>query len=502
MDNGNRRHDMGGGSPAHDVEELHTAPLIRGGGEPRRTSYPPQGHTSYPPQMGRTSGPIAPMPPMPAHIATSQVNSAPDLASYAPQHLPPRPTTIAEAELEVPVLAELALKHVVDAGVITGGDLAQRLHLPLAGVVEDAINALRRESLVEHISASATLLGAAGMKLRPTDRGMQADRINREKNGYVGPAPVSVRAYERMLRLQAISERTVKRADVWRRLSHLVLPDETIDGLGAGLGSGGPIFLHGNSGNGKTSIGVAIPRMFGGGILVPHAVQIDGHIMRVFDPSVHQPLPLDAAASGAKIDERWVYCQVPFLRAGVDLKLHQLELHFNEQHHYYDCPIQLKAAGGVLLVDDLGGQQYTPEELLNRMLAPLATGADYLTAVSGRQIPLPFTTLLVFATAKEPGKILSEALLRRLPCKLLVPDPTEEQFRELMRRVCQSATIELTTTGFDYVIDRCYIRGNRSARACHPAELVRLIGATARYYGVAPALTPQLIDMAAELYFV
>ncbi|MGZ3584768.1 MAG: ATP-binding protein, partial [Ktedonobacterales bacterium] len=120
----------------------------------------------------------------------------------------------------------------------------------------------------------------------------------------------------------------------------------------------------------------------------------------------------------------------------------------------------------------------------------------------GRQIALPFTTLLVFATAKEPGKILSEALLRRVTCKLLVPDPTEEQYRELMRRACQSATIEMTTTGFDYVIDRCYIRGNRSARACHPAELVRLIGATARYFGAAPALTPQLIDMAAELYFV
>lgn len=502
MDNGNRRHDMGGGPPAHDVEDLHTAPLIRGGGDPRHVSYPPQGHTSYPPQQGRTSGPMPPMPPLPAHLASGGVNSAPDLSPHAPQHVPPRPTTIVEAELEVPFLAELALKHVVDAGVITGGDLAQRLHLPLAGVVEDAINALRREGLVEHVSASATLLGSAGMKLRPTDRGAQADRINREKNGYVGPAPVSVRAYERMLRVQAISERTVKRADVWRRLSHLVLPDETIDGLGAGLGSGGPIFLHGHSGNGKTSIGVSIPRMFGGGILVPHAVQIDGQIVRVFDPSVHQPLAMDTSAPGAKIDERWVYCQIPFLRAGVDLKMHQLELHFNEQHHYYDCPIQLKAAGGVLLVDDLGGQQYTPEELLNRMLAPLATGADYLTAVSGRQIPLPFTTLLVFATAKEPGKILSEALLRRLPCKLVVPDPTEEQYRELMRRACQSANVELTTTGFDYVIDRCYIRGNRSARACHPTELVRLIGSTARYYGVAPALTTQLIDMAADLYFV
>lgn len=502
MDNGNRRHDMGGGSPAHDVEDLHTAPLIRGGMESNGMSNSYPRHPSYPPHPGRTSAPMPPMAPMPSHLATPQMNSAPDLAPYAPQHMPGRPTTVAEAELEVPFLAELALKHIVNAGVITGGDLAQRLHLPLAGVVEEAINALRRESLVEHISASATLLGSAGMKLRPTDRGAQTDRNNREKNGYVGPAPVSIRAYERMLRLQAMSERTVKRTDVWRRLSHLVLPDETIDGLGAGLGSGGPIFLHGHSGNGKTSIGVSIARMFGGGILVPHAVNIDGQIMRVFDPSVHQPLPLDPATTGTKIDERWVYCQVPFLRTGVDLKMHQLELHVNEQHHYYDCPIQLKAAGGVLLVDDLGGQQYTPEELLNRMLAPLATGTDYLTAVSGRQIPLPFTTLLVFATAKEPGEILSETLLRRLPCKLVVPDPTEDQYRELMRRACQSANLELTTTGFDYVIDRCYIRGNRSARACHPVELVRLIGATARYFGTVPSLSPQLIDMAADLYFV
>ena len=277
----------------------------------------------------------------------------------------------------------------VSAGSISGGELAERLRLPLAGIVEEAISALRRDGLVEHVAAVAnpTLVGAAGIRLRPTERGTQLDRVARERSGYVGPAPVSLNAYERMMRHQAMAARSVKRSEVWRRMAHLVLPDETVDSIGAALESGGPLFFYGHPGNGKTAAATAVAHMYPGGVHIPYAIEIDGYVVRVFDAGIHHPLPLENSSGAPRMDERWVYCATPFVRAGIELRLDQLDLHFNSDQRYYDCPIQLKAAGGVLLIDDLGGQRDRVDDLLNRLLEPLASGMDSVTTLHGRQIP-------------------------------------------------------------------------------------------------------------------
>ncbi len=512
MGDAESRSDGGVNLPADDVTDLHTSPLPVKPDLVTRTSFGPAAAQASPDQPTRTSfGPATPQAsasspgPQPHIAAAVSTPHAPgrDASTSVPLHLilPPRPTTLAEADLDIVLLEELSLKHIVAAGVITGGELAQRLYLPFGDVVEVAVSALRREGLVDQLGGGNPVLGAAGVKLRATERGTSIERAAREQSGYIGPAPVSLRAYERMLRSVARAGRAIKREDVWRRMAHLVLPDAVIDRLGAGLDSGGPIFLHGHPGNGKTSIGASIARMFTGGVLVPRAIAIDGHIVRVFDSAVHQPLPVDTNTGGSRLDDRWVYCQVPFVRAGTELQLRHLDLHFNEQHRLYDCPIQLKAAGGVLLLDDLGMQQCRVEDLLNRWLEPLATGVDYLTTVNGRRVAFPFTPLLVFATSGQPEELLSEAQLRRLPCKIEVPNPSEEHFRELFRRACQNSGVEFTQAGFEYTIDRCYAHVGRTPRSCHPAELIRLLSAAAHYYGVAPQLVPQLIDVAASLYF-
>jgi hypothetical protein len=361
---------------------------------------------------------------------------------------------------------------------------------------------LRHDGLVDYhnISGSAHQ-GNGGMRLRATDRGVQIEARAREHNGYVGPAPVTFSAYAHMLRKQTMSGRGVSRADVWRRTAHLVLTDETIDSLGAGLESGGPLLIHGHSGNGKSAVASSLARMFRIGVLVPHAVQIDGHIVRVFDPSIHKPLQLDPSGSGSKMDERWVYCQAPFVRAGAELRSEDLSLRFNQQYRYYDCPVQLKAAGGVLLLDDLGSYGQRVDDLLFRCLEPLATGIDHLTTVTGRSLPVPFTPLLVVAAARPPSELLGEALLRRFPCKIYIPGPSEEQYRELFRRACKDAGVEFDPAGIDHVIERCYARAGHVPRCSHPAQLVQLICAAARYFGIQAQLVPQLIDVAADMYF-
>jgi len=420
--------------------------------------------------------------------------------------LPARPTTVEETGLDLEAIEELALKAVVAAGSLDGGELATRLRLPLAGVVEEAVTALRRDGLLDNAGVNQAMLGAAGMKLRPTERGHQIERRIRERDGYVGPAPVSRSAFKRMLRQQAMAGRTVKRADVWRHLAHLLLPDATIDRIGAGIEAGGPILLHGPSGNGKTSVALALARMFSAGVLVPYAVEMDGHVVRVFDPGLHRPLPPDALPPdalppGLRLDDRWVYCQTPCVRLGPDLQPAELDLTLNEQHRYYETPLQLKAAGGVLLVDDLDPRSPAAEALVNRILEPLATGVDYLSTVTGRRIVIPFTPFVVFATAADPSQLFGEPTLRRLPCKIRLDDPTDEQFSELLRRACAQAGVALTPSGQQYLVERCYAGGGRARRACHPAELARLIAAAARYLGVPPALTPQLVDIAADQYF-
>jgi hypothetical protein len=447
-------------------------------------------------------GPVERVPPTPSRpgerpARTSGPNHVPTLAG-----LPPRPSSLVETKLDTLMLEELALKIVAHVGSLTGGALAERMKLPLAGVVEHLIAALRRDTYIESLGGGAALMGAAGMNLRVTERGAQRAHVLNERSEYAGPAPVPLVDFEYALRQQAPTRRFVGRDNVWRQLGYLVLPDETMDGIGAGVESGGPILLHGPPGNGKTAVGAAIARALGGGgVLVPYAVEVDGQIVRVFDPSVHRPIGVEQLPA-ARFDDRWVLCLAPFVRAGGELRLDQLDFIWNERQRFYDCPIQLKAAGGVLLMDDFGQQQHRPEFILNRWVVPLETGMDYLTLLNGSQVPLPFTPLLIFATNLEPGELMHEAYLRRIPCKVYIGDPSQEAFHEICRRQCQELSIEFSEQGFAYLVERCYTRTGQPWRASHARDLLRLVASSARYFGVAAQLNPRLIDVAANLYFV
>lgn len=426
----------------------------------------------------------------------------PEPGHAAARPLVPRaPSSVEDTGLTPALLQELALKHAASGSMLLGSELATRLHLPL-GVVEEVVQALRRDGLLELMSGGTSYLGIAGMRIRATEHGAEAARQVTARNGYVGPAPVSLHDLEVVLRQQAAQMPRIERGSVHAAITHLVLPDDTIDRLGAGLEHGGPILLYGHAGNGKTALAASIAWMLGGGSYIPYAVAVDDYILCVHDPDVHVPLPTAADPVAADMDTRWVYCQRPFVRAGAELRMQALDLHFNSQHLTYDCPLQLKASGGVLLLDDLGAQQAPVLDMLHRCLEPLASGNDYLTTVTGRRIPVPFTPLLVLATSADPLALLSETHLRRLPCKIEVPDPTEAQFRELLRRACGDASVEPDQAGIEYLIERCYSHTQHPMRAAHPTELVRMIQAAARYFDVEPRLEPRLIDLAADSYFI
>jgi predicted ATPase with chaperone activity len=461
-----------------------------------------EGHPS-----GGVSAGIRHSGPLPTDPTSGEMPSRSQRAGQVP---PPRPTTLLETDLDASLLQELALKAVANAGgTLSAAAVAAQLRLPLNGVLDEVLTGLRRDGLLEVATGTAESpramnmgVGGSALVFRLTDQGRARAREAFERNGYVGPAPVSFTTYCAVLNTQLQARSPVLRAVVRQRLSHLVLADEIIDQVGVSISRGGALFLWGHPGNGKTAIAEAIATMLGGGVFVPYALEVRGHVLPVFDPSVHIPASLEGVDGVGRLDERWVFCQPPLVQAGGELVLNSLDLQFNDRLRLYECPLQLKAAAGVFLIDDFGRQQTRPQELLNRWIVPLERGIDFMTLMNGQKIPVPFAALVVFSTNLRPADLVDEAFLRRVPNKVWVSDPTPEQYREILMRVCRSAGVTFSDTGFMHLLNQHYQHARRSLRACHPRDLVRHVLALARYYGVAPELSPQLLDAAAHMYFL
>src|SRR3989304_4912775 len=148
------------------------------------------------------------------------------------------------------------------------------------------------------------------------------------------------------------------------------------------VSSGRSLLLYGDPGNGKSSIAKGIGRMLTGSILIPHAVDVGGQTIRVYDPRVHRELmiPVDEdrrdgngmpARAERRRDRRWAIAQRPLILTGGELTLADLELKFSPQSKFYIAPLQMKANCGIPVVDDFGRQLVQPKELLNRWIIPM-----------------------------------------------------------------------------------------------------------------------------------
>jgi DNA polymerase III delta prime subunit len=303
-----------------------------------------------------------------------------------------------------------------------------------------------------------------------------------------------------------VTSRTIR-----QMLSHLVLSEKTFHRIGPAVNSGQSIFFYGPPGNGKTSVARSIGTMIlRETMYIPYAIYVDGQVVKLYDSVNHQLAPEEAqGASGTgalranpRRDPRWVLIRRPFIVVGGELTLAGLDLVFDDVNKFYEAPFQVKANGGILLIDDFGRQLVRPRDLLNRWIVPLENRVDFLTLHTGRKIDIPFDVLVVFSTNLPPRDLVDEAFLRRLRHKIEIGDPTYEEYREIFKRVAQSKGVQYNDQGLAYLLQEWYIKRNRKLRASHPRDLCDQIIDISRYMATEPVMSRELLDRAAEAYFV
>jgi len=425
--------------------------------------------------------------------------------------IPPPITQIDDTGLSALWLQDLALKILYFQGYLSGFKVAEEMALPFTGLVDLILEALKREKFVEVKSSQQMGLGEGTYQYAITGAGIARAREALERSQYAGPAPVPLKVYNESILRQSKGRTTVVARILRQVLAELVLSERIYQRLGPAINSGTSIFMYGPPGNGKTSIARAI----GGMILrdsmyIPYALYIDGQVVKLFDSVNHQllrdedstPLGTGALRSGSRRDPRWLRIRRPFIVVGGELNMEGLDLVFDDVNKYYEAPFQVKANGGILLIDDFGRQQVRPRDLLNRWIVPLENRIDYLTLHTGRKVEVPFDVLVVFSTNLPPKDLVDEAFLRRLRHKIEIGDPSYDDFREIFRRVAFAKNITYSDQGLAYLLQEWYIKRGRKLRASHPRDLCDQILDIARFLSVEPAMTRDLLDRAAESYFV
>lgn len=417
---------------------------------------------------------------------------------------PPHLSSLDDTGLNLLSVADLVLKVIYFGGYMAGHTVADIVKLPFTGVLDTVIEFLKREKFIEVKGSGG--LGEASFQYMISGKGAEKAREALERSQYAGPAPVTLNQYIAAMRAQN-REKMIVHEDVMKKVTEkLVVSEEMLAKIGPAINSGKSIFLYGPPGNGKTTIAETIGRLvLGQNMWVPHAFDVDGQIVRVFDSVNHEvadDMDNYRIGTGMIPDPRWVRVKRPMIMVGGELTLAGLDLVYDDTNKYYEAPFQVKANGGMFLIDDFGRQQVRPRDLLNRWIVPLEKGVDFLTLATGRKIELPFFVLIVFSTNLDPRDLVDEAFLRRIRHKIEIGDPTYEQFREIFKRICTAKGIKYDEQGLAYLLKEWYINQDRPLRSVHPRDIIAQLLDISTYLNKPPMLTKELIDRACASYFV
>lgn len=417
---------------------------------------------------------------------------------------PPAMRNPEDTGLNLGILTDLAIKIIYLSGYLSGQQLANRMKLPYTGVADKIIEFMKREKWIEVRGSGG--ISEASYEYLISQKGAGKAQEALQRNNYAGPCPVTLPQYVFAMKAQ-YRRPSVQRDGLIQAFEDLVVEEDMLSKIGPAINSGKAIFMHGPPGNGKTTFATRAARfVLGNEMWIPYAIDVNGQVIRVFDNVNHEvvdmPEESDRAGTGVRRDTRWARVKRPVIMVGGELTMSGLDLVYDPINKYYEAPYQLKANGGMFFIDDFGRQMMRPQDLLNRWIVPLESRKDFLTLSTGQKIEIPFNVLIVFSTNLPPAGLVDEAFLRRIPHKIEVGDPSFEQFREIFKIMCNAKRVPYDEKGLAYLLQEWYLKHDRPLRSVHPRDILDQLLDISRYLNRPPQLTKELIDKAAESYFV
>ncbi|EEG09805.1 ATP-binding protein [Pseudogulbenkiania ferrooxidans] len=415
--------------------------------------------------------------------------------------LPKAPQYVKETELDFLFLVELLCKTLFFHGQMRLVELVNHTKLSIS-VLEPLLAFMRTEQLCEVSGRSDT---EATIAFNLTDVGRSRAQTFLQKSHYAGPAPVSLVSYIDMVHKQSIGGMKITKELVAEGFEGFVLRQSTLDQFGAAMNSGRAIFVYGPAGSGKTYVSEHLATLLTGYTAIPHAVEINGEVVQIFDPLVHKPVSNTGAVGsldrGVRHDPRWVLCQRPVVITGGELTLSMLDLEFDQNTRFYQAPPQVKANNGLLIIDDLGRQLVSPQTLMNRWIVPLDRKVDYLALHTGTKFMVPFDVIVIFSSNIPPSQLADEAFLRRLGYKIYIGELHENEYRTIFEQNCNRMNIPFSEAGLRFVIDQLHTKHDKPLLACIPRDLLEQVRDFAFYQGVEPELSEKMLSWAWENYY-
>jgi predicted ATPase with chaperone activity len=410
------------------------------------------------------------------------------------------PADLEELDISQGILTDLILRLLFTEGESSATRIEEVVRLPFK-VLDEILVHLQQEHLIE-VPRTTGRLGRRSYQYVITDEGKARARDALERSQYIGPAPVPLEKYNKAILWQARREK-VSPERVQEALSHLILAPDFDRRIGPAVNAGTSLFLYGPPGNGKTTIAQAIAMLVAGAepIWLPYAVTIGGQIIQLYDQLIHRELKTEYEFQ-TKIDPRWSQYRRPVVITGGELTLESLELRFDPVAKFYEAPLQMKANGGMFLIDDFGRQQMRPTDLLNRWIVPLETEIDFFRLQTGQTFQVPFKQLIVFSTNLDPEDLVDDAFLRRIQMKVEVGSPNEKMFYRLFATMCEQHNVPFDKESFIHFLREWYYKTGRTLQSVHPRDIIKGVVALCDYSEAPYHLTAKIIDEACRAYFV
>ncbi|KLV10144.1 AAA family ATPase [Photobacterium ganghwense] len=412
-----------------------------------------------------------------------------------------KPISIKESGIPSKVIESLLLKHLMqstDEDTIT---LSHKLGLT-GNIVDPVLQKLKSEALIEIFSDGKY---SRSLRYSLTVRGRQIAQHELQRDGYIGPAPISLTHYQSLVLNQSSSKERVTPELLRSGLNQLVLPENIIFKVGPALNSGRAIFIYGLPGTGKTYVSRRLVSLFNNDIFIPYSVCVGNQIIQVYDPILHKAVHTSTAATmrlDEGHDERLIRCKRPEVVVGGELTAEMLEITFDATHRINRAPLQMKANNGILLIDDLGRQKVAVDAILNRWIIPLEERIDYLATASGEHFDIPFEQILVFSSNIHPAKLADDAFLRRIGYKIEFGPISREDYCQLWQQHCQQFGLSTSTETLNFVINTLHQRQHIPLLPCYPRDLVSMCHNQIQFTEQSPVIDQSLIELVWHCYFV